>query len=156
MFLFSIFIILFYLNLKNFFKNENQKNYVGTTEKKIVYITYNNNTNNISINNSTNINNIINNKIMNNNIINNNYAPIIHYNSIHSNELLPTNSNTTILLVAIVKLENNYIREWVEHYKSIKVNKIVICDNNYIGGEIIEEPIQDYINSGFVIIDKFA
>ena len=156
MFLFIIFIILFDLNLKNFFKNEKQKNYIRTNENKIIYLTYNNNTNNISINNSTNINNIINNNIMNNNIINNNYAPIIHYNSIHSNELLPTNSNTTILLVAIVKLENNYIREWVEHYKSIKVNKIVICDNNYIGGEIIEEPIQDYINSGFVIIDKFA
>ena len=78
----------------------------------------------------------------------------MHYNSIHSNELLPTNSNTTILIVAIVKFENNYIREWVEHYKSININKIVICDNNFIGGEKIEEPIQDYINSGFVLIDK--
>ena len=60
-----------------------------------------------------------------------------------------------ILLVAIVKLENDYIREWVEYYKSIGINKIVICDNNNIGGEKIEEPIQDYIKSNFIIIGKF-
>ena len=59
-----------------------------------------------------------------------------------------------LLLIAIVKLEIKYIREWIEYHKSIGINKIVICDNNNKEDEKIEEPIQDYINSSFVIIDK--
>ena len=55
---------------------------------------------------------------------------------------------------AIAKLENNYIREWVEHYLSIGFDKIILYDNNDPEGENLALPIQDYIDSKKVdIID---
>jgi len=64
------------------------------------------------------------------------------------------NSNTTILLIGMGKLENNYIREWVEYHKGIGINKIILCDNNAIDGENLSEPIKDYIDSNFVEMDE--
>lgn len=49
-----------------------------------------------------------------------------------------------ILLCCILKLENNYIEEFVRHYKNLGVDKIVIYDNNDIDGEHIEDI--SYIN----------
>jgi hypothetical protein len=63
-------------------------------------------------------------------------------------------SNTTILLIGIAKYENDYIREWVEYYKGIGINKIILCDNNIINGENLSEPIKDYVDSNFVEIDE--
>lgn len=67
-----------------------------------------------------------------------------------------TKYNTTgkIALCCIAKLENEYIRFFVEYYKSLQFDKIIICDNNDPEGERFEEVIGDYIQSGFVdIID---
>ena len=55
---------------------------------------------------------------------------------------------------AIAKNENNYIREWVEHYHNIGFSSIYLFDNNETNGENLEDPIKDYIKSGFVIVDK--
>ena len=63
-------------------------------------------------------------------------------------------SNTTILLIGIAKLENNYIREWVEYYKGIGISKIILCDNNDNNEERLSEPIKDYVDSNFVEIDE--
>ena len=63
-------------------------------------------------------------------------------------------SNTTILLIGIARLENNYIREWVEFYKKIGITKIILCDNNPIDAEKLSEPIKDYVDSNFVEIDE--
>ena len=41
------------------------------------------------------------------------------------------------LLCTIVKNENNYLQEFINHYKQLKVTKILIYDNNDINGEII-------------------
>jgi len=49
-------------------------------------------------------------------------------------------------------MENNYIREFVEHHKSIGFDNIVLYDNNDIDGEHFEDVISDYINSGYVIL----
>lgn len=57
-----------------------------------------------------------------------------------------------ILLCTIAKMENNYIREWVEWYKTRGFSNICLYDNNDIDGESFEEVIKDYIDSGFVII----
>ena len=64
-------------------------------------------------------------------------------------------SNTTILLIGMAKLENNYLREWVEHYKKIGITKIILCDNNPTDGENLSEPIKDYVDSNFVEIDEY-
>ncbi len=57
-----------------------------------------------------------------------------------------------VLLCCIGKMENNYIREFVEHHKSIGFDNIVLYDNNDIDGEHFEDVIADYIDSGYVIL----
>lgn len=60
-----------------------------------------------------------------------------------------------VAICCIVKLENNYIREWVEHYRNINVDNVIICDNNDINGEVLSDVIGDYIDEGFVIIENY-
>lgn len=57
------------------------------------------------------------------------------------------------LLCAIAKLENCYVREWVEHYEKLGFTNIVLYDNNDPDGERFEDVIGDYIEDGFVIIE---
>lgn len=60
-----------------------------------------------------------------------------------------------VAVCCIGRQENKYIREYVEHYQNIGVDKIFLYDNNYDGEEYFEEVIQDYIDSGFVDITNF-
>lgn len=63
--------------------------------------------------------------------------------------------NPKVAVCAIAKNENLYIREWVEWYKNLGIEKIFLYDNNDINGERFEEVINDYIESGFVeVIDR--
>ena len=55
-----------------------------------------------------------------------------------------------VALCGIAKQENKYLREWVEHYKKIGVDKIFLYDNNDINGEVFDDVISDYINDKFV------
>ena len=57
-----------------------------------------------------------------------------------------------VALCGIAKLENNYIREWVEHYQQIGFDHIYLYDNNDPDGERFDEAIADYIQTGFVTI----
>lgn len=52
-------------------------------------------------------------------------------------------------------MENLYIREFIEHYKLIGVDKIILFDNNNKDGERFEDIIFDYINKGFVNIINY-
>lgn len=58
-------------------------------------------------------------------------------------------------VLTCIKLENNYIREFVEHYKKLGFTNIIVYDNNDSNTEHIEDVIGDYINSGFVIVEPF-
>jgi hypothetical protein len=59
-----------------------------------------------------------------------------------------------ICLCTIGKNENLYIREFVEYYYSLGINKIIIYDNNDLNGERFEDIIKDFIKIKFVdIID---
>lgn len=60
-----------------------------------------------------------------------------------------------IALCCIAKMENDYIRFFVEYYKNLHFDKIFIYDNNDIAGEKFEYVINDYIQSGFVDIVDF-
>ena len=60
-----------------------------------------------------------------------------------------------IALCCIAKMENDYIRFFVEYYKNLHFDKIFIYDNNDIAGEKLEDVINDYIQSGFVDIVDF-
>ena len=57
-----------------------------------------------------------------------------------------------ILLCIIIKGENIYLRQFIDYYFEIGVNKIIILDNNINDGEILEEIINDYIDRKFVEI----
>ena len=52
-----------------------------------------------------------------------------------------------IALFCIAKMENDYIRFFVEYYKNLHFDKIFIYDNNNTDGEKFEEVINDYIQS---------
>lgn len=58
-----------------------------------------------------------------------------------------------VLLCAIGKYENHYVREWVEHYQKIGFDNICLYDNNDVDGERFEDVIGDYVMNGFVIIE---
>lgn len=60
-----------------------------------------------------------------------------------------------VLLCAIAKEENHYLREWVEWYKNIGVDHICLYDNNNPNGERFEEVINDYIREGFVEVYNY-
>ncbi len=50
------------------------------------------------------------------------------------------------------KLENNYIRELIEYYSNLGVEKFILADNNDPNTEKFSDVIQDYIDDGTVDI----
>ena len=58
-------------------------------------------------------------------------------------------------ICTIAKLENNYIREWVEYHLNLGFDKIFLYDNNDGSGEHFEDVIADYINNGRVDLINF-
>ena len=60
-----------------------------------------------------------------------------------------------IALCCIAKMENDYIRFFVEYYKNLHFDKIFIYDNNDSEGERFDEILKEYIQSGFVEIVDF-
>jgi hypothetical protein len=58
-------------------------------------------------------------------------------------------------VVSCAKLENHYIREWVEWYKNLGFTNVIIYDNNDEEGERVTDVIGDYVDSGFAIIEPF-
>ena len=60
-----------------------------------------------------------------------------------------------VALCCIGRLENQYAKEFVEHYKSLGFDKIFIYDNNYDGEEHFEDVIKEYISSGLVDVINF-
>jgi len=60
-----------------------------------------------------------------------------------------------ILLCTIAKEENKYIKEFVEHYKKLKIKKIIIYDNNDIKGEVFDDILKYEIKNNFVRIINY-
>ena len=64
-------------------------------------------------------------------------------------------NNIKICLCTPGKQENKYIREFVEFYEKMGVDKIYLYDNNNVDGEKFEDVIKDYINNGYVEISDW-
>lgn len=60
-----------------------------------------------------------------------------------------------VAVCVIARMENAYIKEFIEHYKKLGVDKIFIYDNNHDGEEHFEDVIGDYIKQGFVDVIDF-
>lgn len=58
-----------------------------------------------------------------------------------------------VAVCVVVKSENHYLKEWVDHYLRIGFDNIILYDNNDLNGEKIEDVISDHIKSGFVIVE---
>ena len=63
--------------------------------------------------------------------------------------------NDKVAICCIGRKENLYIKEFVEHYKNIEVDKIFIYDNNFGDEERFEDVLQTYIDEGFVDIVNY-
>lgn len=63
--------------------------------------------------------------------------------------------NLKTLLCCIGRLENQYIREYVEYNKALGFTNICLYDNNRDGEEDFHDVIGDYINNGFVILKDY-
>lgn len=59
-----------------------------------------------------------------------------------------------VALCCVCKGENRYLREWVEHYKKLGFDNIIMYDNNDVDGEDINDVIGDYVKEGFVIVNQ--
>ena len=57
-----------------------------------------------------------------------------------------------VFLCAIGKYENQYIKEWIDYYKKLGINKIYLFDNNIENGEDFRDVIAEEIDSGYVIL----
>ena len=71
-----------------------------------------------------------------------------------TNKILNKNK-TKIAICCIAKLENNYIKEFVQYHKKIGIDKIILCDNNDKDAENFDVVLRDYISSGYVIIEDY-
>lgn len=60
-----------------------------------------------------------------------------------------------VALCCIVKMENEYIRFFVEYYRKLHFDKLFIYDNNDADGERPEQVINDYIRESFVEVIDF-
>ena len=60
--------------------------------------------------------------------------------------------NLKTAIMCIAKMENTYIRDFVEYYRRLGITHIFIFDNNDTDGERFEEVIDDYIHEGYVTI----
>ena len=60
-----------------------------------------------------------------------------------------------LCICTIGKKENRYIREFVQFYEKMGVDKIFLYDNNEEKGEKFEDVINDYITNGFIEISNW-
>lgn len=81
----------------------------------------------------------------------------IIYLFIHSYYLHKTVKVNTgkVALCCIAKMENDYIREFVDYYQKLGFDKLYLYDNNNLEGERFEELLEDYLLLGFVEIIDF-
>ena len=60
-----------------------------------------------------------------------------------------------VCLCVIGKKENLYVKEFIDYYKKLGYNKIIIYDNNDINDEKFEDIIKKEIRKGFVSIINY-
>lgn len=65
-------------------------------------------------------------------------------------------TNKEVAVACIARMEGHYIREFVEHYKSLGFSKCIVADNNHDDDpENLRLILKDYIDEGFVIYEDY-
>ena len=57
-----------------------------------------------------------------------------------------------VAICAVIRLENRYLQDFVNHYKKIGFDKIILCDNNFDNEENLLDVISNEVNEGFIDI----
>ena len=75
----------------------------------------------------------------------------------HSDDNNNNISKIKVALCSIVKMENRYIKYFIEHYKKLNYDHIYFADNNEINGESVEDvkEVRDGINEGFISVTNY-
>ena len=60
-----------------------------------------------------------------------------------------------VALCCIVKNENKYLIEYIEHYKKLGICHFYVYDNNDVDGEHPEEVLQEYIDNGLITVINY-
>ena len=74
------------------------------------------------------------------------------FNGEYKNKTYSIKKKKGIYLCVQGKNENLYVRDFVDYYKDIGFNKIIILDNNEMNGEKFEEKLKEYIDNKFIEI----
>ena len=64
-------------------------------------------------------------------------------------------NKTKTSICVVVKQENRYIKEFINYYRKLKINKIFLYDNNDLNGEYLEDILFKYIKYNFVEIINY-
>lgn len=59
-----------------------------------------------------------------------------------------------VAICAMCRLENRYIKEWIEYYRKLGIDHIYLYDNNDIDGERLTNVISDEVDKGYVTITE--
>ena len=65
-----------------------------------------------------------------------------------------SSSRTKTVICVIAKKENKYIKEFIEHYIYLGINKILLYDNNDIEGENFDNILISYIIIIFIFLSN--
>lgn len=76
----------------------------------------------------------------------------ISFDKKYKNSTYSTKKKKGIYVCVQGKQENLYVKDFVEYYKQIGFDKIIILDNNNINDENLEDLLKGYINNKFVDI----
>lgn len=68
---------------------------------------------------------------------------------------LTKSKNIKVCVCTIGKEENKYIKEFIEHYKKYRIDKIFLYDNNNIAGEKFDNILKDFSKDGFIEIQNW-
>lgn len=74
-----------------------------------------------------------------------------HINLVSEEDFFKMATNPKVCLCCIVKMENLYLRDFIEYHKKMGVSQVILYDNNDENGEYPQQVIGDYIESGYVI-----
>ena len=59
-------------------------------------------------------------------------------------------------VVCIARLEGNYIREFIDHYRGLGFSNVIVCDNDHKDdNENLGSILKDYIDEGYVIYEDY-
>ena len=71
----------------------------------------------------------------------------VNVKKIRNNNFINNAKKIKVCVCTLGKKENKYIREFIDHYKNYRVDKIFLYDNNNINDERFDTVLYDYLKN---------